>query len=367
MFNLKRVPSPLEISKDFIRYNWVQPLFKQSFLPRAMCFYVTYRCNMRCKMCGIWKQNRLDPGMSLKELSRILSDLLFSKLEYININGGEPNLRDDLSEIVELFIDKFPNLKTITINSNGLPFKRAVSNIERISHICKENNIRFSVSISLHKIGKEYDKIAGIENAYIKVKKTLKALKEIQNKNRFYLAINCVITNLNLFSVGEMSKWSKKEQIPVNFTLGEIRERFNNLDMKDDIEIKDEKKDFLIKFFRTLAKEKSIFTHHVFRYKVLADMIELKKKRNISCHYAIGGVILGPYGKLYYCPHSKAIGNCRNNFAYDIYYSKRNLEYRKKKLLNEECKKCPPYTFNRIELEKDILKYLTFLIKKQKN
>ena len=174
-----------------------------------------------------------------------------------------------------------------------------------------------------------------------------------------------MITDLNLFNLYEMLKWSGKEQIPINFTLGEVRERFNNLDVRDSIEIKDEKKDFLVKFLRNLANNRSLFNHHSFRYKVLADMIELNKKRTLSCHYAMGGVILGSEGSLFYCKASKLIGNCKGQSAYSIYYDKENLEYRKKKLLQEKCKMCPPNTFNRIELEKDILKFLIYLMPKK--
>ncbi len=364
--SFRTVPSPQKIAWNFIKYNFPRSFLKP-LLPRAMCIYVIYRCNMRCRMCGIWKQNlKYKDELSLEELDKILSDPLFSKLEFININGGEPNLREDLVEIVKIFINKSPHLKTITLNTNGIPPEKTVENAEKISNLCQKNKIRFSVSISLHKIGKEYDKIAGIKDAYFKVKEAFDGLKKINQNNKFYISANCVITNLNLLSLEEMLEWSRKENIPVNFTLGEVRERFNNLNMKRNIEIEDRNKDFLIKFFRTLAKDKSLFNHHAFRYKVLADMIEFNRERYISCHYAIGGLILGSEGSLFYCKDSKSIGNCREQSAYSIYYDKKNLEYREKKLLKGKCKKCPPNTFNRIEIEKDIIKYLRFLLEKEK-
>ncbi|HDL64385.1 MAG TPA: radical SAM protein [Proteobacteria bacterium] len=359
--DVKTVSAPPTIAWNFIKNNFVF-LSKRPSLPRAMCIYVTYRCNMRCRICGIWKQNHPDYEMTLRDLSGVLSDPLFSRLEYININGGEPLLRNDLFELAALFIKKFKHLRTITINSNGLSTDRAISNVERISRLCRENDIRFSISISLHKIGEGYDEIAGIRNAYSRVIKTLRALREIRDQNMFYLGINCVITNFNVFDLYEMLKWSDYEEIPINFTLGEVRDRFDNLEMKENIEIRGEGRDFLIRFFRKLGKEKSLFNHHALRYKELADIIEFNSKRTLSCHYAMGGLILGSEGLLYYCKKSKAIGNCRERSAYSIYYGKSNLKYREKELLEVECKKCPPNTFNRIELEKDLLKYLKFLI-----
>ena len=271
-------------------------------------------------------------------------------------------MRADLPELAELFIEKFKHLRTMTINSNGLSTDRVISNAERIARLCRENNILFSISISLHKIGKGYDEIAGIRNAYSRVSKTLKMLREMRDQNKLYLGINCVTTNLNVFDLNELRKWSDQEEIPINFTLGEVRERFNNREMKGNIEIRGEGRDALIRFFRGLGEEKSLLNQHALRYKELAEMIEFNKKRTLSCHYAMGGLILGSEGSLYYCKKSKAIGNCREQSAHSIYYDKRNLKYRKKELLEAECQKCPPNTFNRIELEKDLFQYLKFLV-----
>jgi MoaA/NifB/PqqE/SkfB family radical SAM enzyme len=319
-------------------------------------------------MCHIWKTRNgqsSDEEWTLTELDDILSDTLFSKLEYININGGEPNLRNDLVEMVELFVSKFPRLKTITMNSNGLPTQRALSNVELIGRICQENDIRFSVSISLHDLGQNYDDIAGIPDAYQKVLETLRLLKKKQASLPFYLGVNCVITDLNIDHLTSMVEWSKSEGIPINFTLGEVRERFHNLDSDVMKESKATKKAELLTFLRSLSQNKSLFNQHAYRYQKLADMIEFGTSRKISCHYAMGGVILGSEGDLYYCKDSKSLGNCREQPASAVYFSADNLSYRNNELIQSKCKSCPPNTFNRIELEKDLLKYLKFLLSRK--
>ena len=361
---LKRFPSPFEVARNFIKYNCFLPIASKPFLPRAMCVYVTYRCNMRCRMCGIWKRDSKYSSneLSLEELDGILSDPLFSRLEFININGGEPNLREDLVEIAGLLIDRFPHLKTLTLNSNGLPPDRNVENMKRIANLCKSKHVQFSVSISLHKIGSGYDQIAGIDNAYLKVKAAFDGLKNINQDKNFYVSANCVITSLNLFNLEEMLSWGENEDIPMNFTLGEMRERFNNLEMAETINIKEADKKYLIEFFRRLAKEKRTYLQHALRYIQLANMIENKAKRTLACHYAMGGVTLGSDGLLYYCKKSKAIGSCRDRSAYDIYFNRNNLEYRERYLIRGECASCPPNTFNKIEAEKDLFKIIMFLL-----
>lgn len=72
---------------------------------------VTYRCDNRCRMCGIWKfptapEEEFAPGL-LRKLPR---------LAFCNITGGEPFLRDDLEDIVSILEGKAGR---IVISTNG--------------------------------------------------------------------------------------------------------------------------------------------------------------------------------------------------------------------------------------------------------
>ena len=68
----------------------------------------------------------------------------------------------------------------------------------------------------------------------------------MQDENNFYLGVNCVITQLNVNELEKILNWSKKNEIAVNFTLGEIRERFRNVDVEDTIKIRNENINTLI-------------------------------------------------------------------------------------------------------------------------
>src|SRR4030043_2255348 len=120
---LRRVSNVFELGGGFLAANLRSPQSALRRRPDSMCIYVTYRCNMRCRMCGIWtQQDRYQAGeLSAEEFGRLLSDPLFSGLKYVNINGGEPNLRPDLVDIAALFVEKFPRLEAVSLHSNGLP------------------------------------------------------------------------------------------------------------------------------------------------------------------------------------------------------------------------------------------------------
>jgi len=319
-------------------------------------------------MCRIWQQpapGLQKPELSLDDFSGILQNPLFSRLEFVNLNGGEPNLRGDLPEIADLLIGTLPRLKSLSMNSNGLPTERALSHVSRILTSCRKSNVRFSISISLHDLGDDQDRIVGVSGSYSRTLETLKALREIRRHIPFFLGINCVVSNMNLAHVDRLLDWGKREDIPINITLGEVRERFHNLDAEDIIHIPRTREATMINLFRNLSDPRVTPNQHALRYHELLRQITEDRPRRLACHYSLGGLILGSDGDLFYCKDSRSLGNCKEKSPFAIYYSPNNLSYRKHELLESKCLMCPPNTFNRIELEKDIWLYVAYLIKKR--
>jgi MoaA/NifB/PqqE/SkfB family radical SAM enzyme len=361
MAKLGKLPSPGEIAWTYIKYNWFQPLVKRPFLPTTLVLYVTYRCNSRCIMCGIWENQGLGGAageLTTEELDRILTNQLFANVHHLNINGGEPTLRDDLPDLIQVAVSKLPRLRHITMSSNGLLADGLAPQIECLGQLCAQKNIRFSLAMSVHGVADVADRVFGIVGASDKQVKALTALRELALDGELCLSLHCVITD----ALQGLLCWSQERNLPISFALGEVRDRFLNRGKADQVRIADGQIGLVIGFFRELSRDKGLFKPSAFRYHHVANMLQFGQKRTMSCHYAMGGVILGPQGELYYCPHSQALGNCRDQPAYKIYYDGENLNYRRSGLVKDECLHCPPYTFNRLEFEKDVLKYLKFLM-----
>ena len=70
-------------------------------MPTDVYIITTYRCQMRCKMCGILE----NPTDSKKEITAAELEIL-PPLKFVNITGGEPFVRQNLSEIVEVLQKK---------------------------------------------------------------------------------------------------------------------------------------------------------------------------------------------------------------------------------------------------------------------
>src|SRR5215510_4949431 len=94
----------------------------------------TFRCNSRCQMCYIW-QNPTDPReeVTLETLSKLPSGF-----DNLNISGGEPTLRKDLPEMVDIL---HPKARILEISSNGLHPERLLPIIRKYP----KTKIRFSL------------------------------------------------------------------------------------------------------------------------------------------------------------------------------------------------------------------------------
>jgi MoaA/NifB/PqqE/SkfB family radical SAM enzyme len=126
---------------------------------------VTYRCNARCEICDIWRQEA-DPA---HELSPGDYRWLPPSLRSINVSGGEPFLRDDVAEIVRVMHEACPRAR-ISISTNGLMPRRIADAVARMPEV--------AVRISVDAVGGLHDRIRGVDGAFDRVIETARLLKD---------------------------------------------------------------------------------------------------------------------------------------------------------------------------------------------
>lgn len=133
-----------------------------------LAIILTYRCNSKCSMCYIWQ----NPSIPDEEISLSTLEKLPAGFDYLNLTGGEPTLRRDLLDIVDIL---YPKAMTLEISSNGLrPHK-----IEPIIKKYPDVKIRFS----LEGFGATNNLIRGENNGFeIKVN-GLQRLQELGGKD----------------------------------------------------------------------------------------------------------------------------------------------------------------------------------------
>jgi radical SAM protein with 4Fe4S-binding SPASM domain len=127
----------------------------------------TYQCNNKCQMCHIW-QNPSEPEQE------ITPDLLnkLPKLDFANITGGEPFLREDIADIVKIIKQK---ARRVVISTNGFFTDKIID----LATINKDIGIR----VSIEGLPMANDELRGQKNSFDHGLKTLLALQRIGLKD----------------------------------------------------------------------------------------------------------------------------------------------------------------------------------------
>jgi len=182
---------------------------------KNITFFITARCNSRCKHCFYWKSLNRIKDLSLKKIELIFSR--FNNIYAISLGGGEPFLREDIDDIVKL-AKKYMNIKFVDIPTNCL-----IDITKKFEKMLKENpDVRFALHPSLDGLREEHDYIRGIKGNFDKAVNLIYKLAKLKKKypNFAALAVNTVITSRNYKKMPEFIKFVKT--LPVTCHVFEI-------------------------------------------------------------------------------------------------------------------------------------------------
>lgn len=124
---------------------------------------VTYRCNARCRMCNTWQ----NPSKRSEEIGPEVMAKIPSGQRRINLTGGEPALREDLSDIVDVLSKKTTRLE---ISTNGFFTDRLVAVGKKYPQV--------TFRISLEGLPKLNDDVRGIKDGFDHAMKTVLGLMD---------------------------------------------------------------------------------------------------------------------------------------------------------------------------------------------
>ena len=153
---------------------------------------LTYRCNLRCKMCPFWKRSSEDS--SLEKEKAILKQIHRSGACGIAFEGGEPLLRDDLVKILA-FSRSLPLQTSLVTNGTLLE-----SRIDEIAPY-----INGAIYVSLDGLEKTHDAIRGVSGCF---KKAIEGI--IASKEKASVTINTTMMAENLCEIEEMVELAKE-------------------------------------------------------------------------------------------------------------------------------------------------------------
>lgn len=172
---------------NYLRFgiNFLRNKIMGKKIPLQINIHLTDICNLRCNYCYIdFKHAHVD--MPLPHLQKILREARKLGTERISLEGGEPLVRNDIGDIVDLIVDLGMECN---INTNGHLLRKRIKDIKRTSMI----------SVSLDGEKEINDEMRG-KGSFDKAIEAIKLAKE----NGIKVNVLSVLNKANMHSIDFM-------------------------------------------------------------------------------------------------------------------------------------------------------------------
>src|SRR5690348_6068554 len=143
-------------------------LLRSSKREKRLCtviLFVTSRCNAFCQTCFYHAELNQPGDMSFAQIEKLSRTM--PPITDLWLSGGEPTLRRDLPDIIDLFIAN-NGADRIIIPTNGLIKSRVYDVVDRA--LANNPQLDLYLNIALDGYGKTHDRIRGVPGNWEKAR-----------------------------------------------------------------------------------------------------------------------------------------------------------------------------------------------------
>src|SRR3989344_6394235 len=281
---------------------------------RTLIFFVTTKCPLKCKHCFYSNElNKKTDELTLDEIEKIASNI--PDLEYLQLSGGEPFMRKDLIELMDVFHKR--GIKKMIIPTNGYFVKQTIDKVKEM----KKRNFNFQIMISIDGFKDLHNQIR-CKDCFDNAMQTFGELTKLGVN----IGFNVALSKMNYDSYIDLIKFLKTKTDDIDPIL--VR-------AKPDVMLS-------AKEFKSITSQIEILTSEKLTsfYKKRRQMLN-----EIYCNVLDGKplpykclageiiAVLEPDGQVKACEMLNNLGNVRD-YNYDI------LEILKKRKIPYRCKDC---------------------------
>lgn len=276
---------------------------------RRVILSVTCNCNSRCKTCFIWKKKHKDE-LSLEDLKKFTETELFKKIRFLSITGGEPFLREDIEEIVNLFKQKNPKLH-IAILTNALLPQRIYEKVQKMP-------ADVSLSLSLNGNENTHDEIRGVKGNFKRLQETIENLKKLNARMSFIFTV----TKENYDQVLWAWNFAKEKNLNILFN---PEMDYGRLDTEKNRGLTESQKESVLNQLKKIYAERK---RGFFDYTYLLFFKKFYNNKTITdiCHAGTDSIFIDYNGDVYPCENLvgkiQPLGNIKENINIPGDYSK---------------------------------------------
>jgi radical SAM protein with 4Fe4S-binding SPASM domain len=162
---------------------------------------LTHRCNLRCRMCGVWgktNENRL-PELTGAEYTKLFAQMKALGVRLVTLAGGEPFIRSDIFDIIAAA--KGHGLACNLFTNGTLLDRTKIRNL----CACRVDKVIFSID----GIGPIHDAIRGVPGSFDRTWEALSALeaeRRLRGMQRPEIDVHMTLLKENVSSLSQLGR-----------------------------------------------------------------------------------------------------------------------------------------------------------------
>lgn len=294
-------------------------ILQKNNIPFNVTFELTYNCNERCIHCynpGAARNSHEANNRKLEELTtddykRLISELKNQGVVRVTITGGDPFMRKDIWEIIEMLYD---NDFAIDIKTNGL---RLLGHEEKLAQFYP-----LEVSLSVYSgIDETHDGITKVKGS---LQKTEKCIANLCNWG-VNVKIGCIIMKPNAKNYYTASDIAKKFALKIEYDLKLINAFDGDISVPKNLQVRDEQLEVILRDERV--------TLYVGKNAANGGKI-IKNIETSVCGAGLNLFGINPEGNVMPChAFPMSFGNIKVNTFSEIINSENTLKWKEKSAL----------------------------------
>lgn len=245
---------------------------------------VTYRCNARCTMCNRYKApSKPEEEISIETIRKL------PKMNFVNVTGGEPFIRQDLEDVIR---ELFKKTDRVVISTNGFFTDRIIALCEKFP--------KLGIRISIEGLEQTNNEIRGLQDGFNRGYTTLKKLVEMKHPD---VGFGMTIQDKNAKDLVALYKLS--DELGMEFATATLHNSFYFVESKNIIH----DRPMVAKNFEDLINEllnskspkkwfRAYFNHGLINYIY-------GQKRLLKCDMSVDTFFIDPYGDVMPCNGTK--------------------------------------------------------------
>src|SRR2546430_10656436 len=170
----------------------------------TVILFVTSRCNSFCRTCFYHEELNQPGDLTFEQIEKVSRTI--AAITDLWLSGGEPTLRHDVSQMVDMFV-RNNGVRRLIIPTNGLVKSRVYEIVDRALE--SHPSLDLYLNIALDGQGETHDRIRGVPGHW---EKTLDCIDEVyplkeKYRDRLRLNANTVVCADNYREIEQLAEF----------------------------------------------------------------------------------------------------------------------------------------------------------------